>query len=219
MRAIFTPVLAGLVLTSALLAGHAAQTVSLAGLLGTKALVIVDGGAPKALAAGETHQNVKVLAVQSDRVVVEANGAKQTLRLGDVPVSVGNTGGAPASGGRIVLPVGSGGHFSALGSINGRPANMMVDTGATSVAIGKSDADRIGLDYKNAKQVRMMTANGASTGWVIKLGVLRVGDVDIYDVEAVVVPSAMPYVLLGNSYLARFQMNRNNDQLVLVKRF
>lgn len=199
--------------------GAAAQTVSLAGVLGGKALLIVDGGAPKAVAVGQSHQGVKVLQAEGDRAVVELAGVKRTLRMGDVPASV--AGGAPAasSGARIVLPAGSGGHFSGQGLINGRPVTMLVDTGATSIAIGMSDAVRIGLDYKNGSVVRLTTANGTASGWRIKLSSVRLGDVDVYDVDAIVTPSQMPFVLLGNSFLARFEMNRTNDQLVLVKRY
>ncbi len=195
------------------------QSVSLAGMLGPKALLIVDGGTPKALAVGESHQGVKLLSMQGDRAVVEMGGVKQNLRMGDVPVSVSSGGVQASSGGRIVLPAGTGGHFLAQGLINGKPATMLVDTGATSVAIGKEDADRLGLAYKTGQQVRVQTANGTSVGWRIKLGSMRVGDVDVYDVDATVTNSAMPFVLLGNSFLSRFQMNRTNDQLVLVKRF
>jgi len=35
----------------------------------------------------------------------------------------------------------------------------------------------------------------------------------------VVTPAPMPYVLLGNSFLTRFQMTRTNDELVLEKRY
>jgi aspartyl protease family protein len=48
---------------------------------------------------------------------------------------------------------------------------------------------------------------------------VRVGDVMVSGVDAVVTPVGMPYVLLGNSFLSRFQMNRNNDQMVLERRF
>jgi aspartyl protease family protein len=199
--------------------GAAAQSVSLAGVLGGKALLIVDGGIPKAVAVGQSHQGVKVLQADGDRAVVELAGVKRSLRMGDVPASV--AGGAPAasSGARIVLPAGSGGHFSGQGLINGRPVTMLVDTGATSVAIGVSDAERIGLDYKNGSPVRLTTANGTANGWRVKLSSMRLGDVDVYDVDAIVTPAQMPFVLLGNSFLARFQMNRTNDQLVLLKRY
>ena len=55
--------------------------------------------------------------------------------------------------------------------------------------------------------------------WHVKLGSVRVGDVEIYDVDASVLPQAMPYVLLGNSFLSRFQMRRDNDQMVLDRRY
>ena len=195
------------------------QSVALTGLLGPKALLVIDGGAPKALAVGESHQGVKLLSIHGDRAVVDLGGAKQNLRLGDTPVNVAKGGVQPSSGGRIVLPAGTGGHFLTQGLINGQRAAMLVDTGATSVAIGKDDADRMGLAYKGGQQVRVQTANGVSTGWRIRLASMRVGDVDVYEVDAIVSSASMPFVLLGNSFLARFQMNRDADQLVLVKRF
>ena len=47
---------------------------------------------------------------------------------------------------------------------------------------------------------------------------VRVGDVEVYDVDAAVLGASMPYVLLGNSFLTRFQMKRENDVLRLEKR-
>jgi len=47
---------------------------------------------------------------------------------------------------------------------------------------------------------------------------VRVGDVEIANVEAIVMPAAMPHVLLGNSFLSRFQMKRDNDVMRLEKR-
>jgi len=43
--------------------------------------------------------------------------------------------------------------------------------------------------------------------------------VEIHDVDAVVTPQGMPYVLLGNSYLSRFQMQRDNDLMTLERRY
>jgi aspartyl protease family protein len=65
----------------------------------------------------------------------------------------------------------------------------------------------------------MSTANGITMGFRVKLSSVRVGDVEVYDVDAVVTPQAMPYMLLGNSFLTRFQMIRENDQMTLTKRF
>ncbi len=213
---------AALLLTcGGLLAGSSvahAQSVALSGMLGAKALLVVDGSAPKSVAVGETHRGVKVLSTSADQAVVEIAGSRQTLRLGEAPVSAGQPAGG-ANPGKIVLHAGSGGHFLTPGQINGRAVTFLVDTGASTVAMGVADAERLGLAYKAGQPVRMNTANGVTSGWLIKLTAVRLGDVDVYNVDAVVSPAAMPYVLLGNSYLTRFQMTRTNDQLVLDKRY
>ena len=196
-----------------------AQSVALAGMLGSKALVIVDGGAPKGVAVGETHRGVRIVSTQGEFAVVEIAGKRHTLRVGDAPASVGGNGGAGASGSKVVLTAGTGGHFVTQGQINGRATQMVVDTGASMVSISAPDADRMGLNYKGGQPIRLSTANGVTNGWKIKLSSVRLGDVEIYEVDAVVSPAAMPYVLLGNSYLTRFQMTRTNDQMLLEKRF
>lgn len=187
-------------------------------MLGSKALLVVDGGAPKGVAAGETHAGVKVISASGDQAVVEVGGKRQTLRVGDAPVSVGGRGNA-SSGNRVVLTAGSGGHFLSPGTINGRAVQFLVDTGATTVALSASDAERIGLNYQGGAPVRMGTANGVTQGWRMKLNSVRLGDVEVYEVDAVVTQQPMPFVLLGNSFLTRFQMKRENDQMTLERRY
>ncbi len=195
------------------------QTVGLSGVLGNKALVIVDGGPPKALAPGETFRGVTIISTQGDRAVIAIAGTQHTLRLGDAPANVGGSGGADGNSTRIVLTSTGGGHFVTLGQINGRSAEMVVDTGATSVAMSTVYAERLGVEFKTGQPVQMSTANGVVLGWRVKLGAVKVGDVTVREVDAVVSSGSMPYVLLGNSFLTRFQMTRTNDQLVLEKRY
>lgn len=195
-----------------------AESVMLTGTIGNRAILIVDGGAPRTVAPGEKLGSVKLVSVQGDQATVEVGGQRSLLRM-DTPVSVGGGGGGGANGSRIVLPASSGGHFMTLGAINGRSVNFMVDTGATLVAISAADALRIGLDYKKAQPVRMNTANGVAQAYRVKLGSVRVGDVEVYDVDAVVSEQPMPYVLLGNSFINRFSMQREGDQMVLQKRY
>lgn len=202
----------------AMAAGAAhAESVMLTGTIGSRAILIVDGGAPRTVAPGEKIGSVKLVSVQGDQAVVEVGGQRSTLRM-DTPVSVGGGGGG-ANGSKIVLPANSGGHFLTLGAINGRSVNFMVDTGATLVAISAADATRIGLDYKKAQPVQMSTANGLAQAYRVKLNSVRVGDVEVYDVDAVVSEQPMPYVLLGNSFINRFSMQREGDQMVLQKRY
>jgi aspartyl protease family protein len=204
----------------ALVAGAAAaQSVSLQGMLGNRALLIVDGAAPKTVAPGETHKGVKVLSTMGDQALVEIDGKRHTLRVGDAPASVGAGANGVGRANRIVLQAGSGGHFLAMGAINGKAVQFMVDTGATSVAMGVQEAERLGIDYKKGTLGRGATANGVVTMYQVKLSSVRVGEVEVYDVDASVLPLAMPTVLLGNSFLTRFQMTRQNDQMVLERRY
>ena len=94
----------------------------------------------------------------------------------------------------------------------------MVDTGATVVALSQAEAQRIGLDYRDAQRGMTQTANGPVPVHRVSLGRVRVGEVEIANVDAIVMPAQMPYVLLGNSFLSRFQMRRDNDVLRLEKR-
>ncbi len=193
-----------------------AQNVALQGMLGGKALLIVDGGAPRAVAPGESLQGVKVLSTSGDQAVVLAGGQRMTLHVGESPASVG--GAAPSGGDRISLTADARGHFFSRGSINNRPVQFMVDTGASVVAIGQGEADQIGLKYQGGQRVTLGTANGAARGWALKLASVRLGDVTMYEVDAVVVAASLPAVLLGNSFLNRFRMQRDGSQMMLVRR-
>ena len=200
----------------------ASPTVVLGGIMGNKALLIINASAPKAVAVGDTYLGVTVVSILGDSAVVAQAGQTRSVRVGEAPVSVGalaasGTNGTPS--GKIVMQAGSGGHFAGQGQINGKSFQFLVDTGATAVSLGLEDAKRMGLNYLQGQQIPLATANGMSRGWRVKLAVVRVGDVDVYDVDAVVTPSDMPYVLLGNSFLTRFQMTRTNETLVLVKRY
>ncbi|MDP2416498.1 MAG: retropepsin-like aspartic protease [Hydrogenophaga sp.] len=206
-------------LVLALAAGASlAQSVALSGVAGSRALLTVDGTAPKFVSTGQTHQGAKLLSVQGETAVVEVDGQRQTLRVGDAPVSVGKPVGE-AGAQRIVLTADSQGHFMPPGQINGRAVRFMVDTGATLVILSESDAKRINLKYEQGQKVRVNTANGGAVGYQVKLDSVKVGDAQVYAVPAIVLPQAMPYVLLGNSFLTRFQMQRQNDQLTLERRF
>ena len=194
-----------------------AQSVSMSGSLGDKALLIING-TPRTVATGATVQGVKLVSVNGNGAVVEVNGKRQALALGGAQV---NLGGAPSDGGgsQIVLTAGSGGHFVTAGSINGQAVRFLVDTGATYVSMGAAEAERLGIDYRKGQRGVSTTANGQVVAYRVLLASVRVGDVQLYDIDAVVGQASMDPVLLGNSFLTRFQMKRENDTLTLVKRF
>ncbi|MGE5451602.1 MAG: TIGR02281 family clan AA aspartic protease [Acidobacteriota bacterium] len=195
-----------------------AQSVAMTGGMGSKALLVVNGGMPKAMGAGDSFQGVKVLTVSADQTVIEVSGKRQTVLLGGAPVSIGGGLGG-AQGTSIILTAGSGGHFVTAGSVNGHASQFLVDTGATSVAMSADEARRLGIAYEKGQKMYTSTANGVVPAYRVSLTSLRIQDVEVFNVDATVLPQGMPHILLGNSFLTRFQMKRENDTLTLTKRF
>lgn len=185
--------------------------------MGTKALLVIDGQ-PHTLAVGQSAMGVTLLQLSDGQAQVQRGGSTAALRLGGAPARLSGTPTAGTAAQEIVMPVGLGGHFISNGSINGRAVQFMVDTGATVVALSQGEAERIGLDYRSAPRALTQTANGPVPVHRVSLGAVRVGEVEVANVEAIVMPAQMPYVLLGNSFLSRFQMRRDNDVLRLERR-
>jgi aspartyl protease family protein len=205
-------------LMAAAAVAHAASSVTLTGSIGSRAILIVNGNAPKTVAVGESYQGVKLVSLQAEQAVVELEGKRVNLRM-DTPVSIGGGAATGGGGSRVVLTADSRGHFMTQGAINGRPVTFMLDTGATSIALSMADVQRIGLDYSKGQRVQIGTANGTTQGYRLRVQSVRVGDVEVYDIDAVVSPESMPFVLLGNSFITRFSMRRDADQMVLEKRY
>jgi aspartyl protease family protein len=194
----------------------AAQTVTFNGHIGTqKALLVIDGE-PQTVTVGTTVRGVRLLTLSDAQAEVEVGAARRTLTLGAGPVRANAS--AASSGSAIVLTAGTNGHFRTTGQINGKSIEFMVDTGASSVVISQADADRLGLDYKHAPVGMASTANGVAPFRLITLNAVRIGDVEVANVEAAVIPAPMRGALLGNSFLMRFQMKRENDVMRLEKR-
>lgn len=99
------------------------------------------------------------------------------------------------------------GHFGVRGWVNGRALALMADTGATFVALTYEDAERLGLhprflDYSG----QASTANGVARVAPVRLGSLRVDDIEVRDVPAMVMsPGALQISLLGMSFLSRLK--------------
>ena len=196
-----------------------AQSVSLQGSLGNdKALLMIDG-APQMLSVGASARGVTLKRLADGEAEVQVAGRTLLLRLGGAPARMGvGSGDVAPSATEIVLPMGSGGHFSTQGAINGKIVNFMVDTGATSVAMGQAEANRIGLDWKRGRPGLSNTANGTVPIYTVNLTSVRVGAVEVANVAAVVLPNDMPMILLGNSFLNRFTMRRDADVMRLDKK-
>ncbi|MDR2637077.1 MAG: TIGR02281 family clan AA aspartic protease [Zoogloeaceae bacterium] len=208
--------LAGLLLALGA-ASCGATEVGLAGILGQKAILIIDGASPRTLAVGQQHAGVKLLSVQENGVQVEIDGKRLSLRVGQNAVGGASAGGQDAT---VTLTADSKGHFNPSGMINGRSVNFTVDTGASLISMSMSDAKRLGLNLERGTPSMFSTANGSAQGIILKLDTVSVGGITLRNVDAAVMShNVIPRILLGNSFLNRTNMQRNGDTLILKQRY
>ena len=191
------------------------QDVGLAGVMGSRALLMIDGAEPQAVAIGQSLAGVKVVSVQGDQVVVEIGGKKRPLRVGQHAIGTAAADGS----GRIVMTADNQGHFVTTGSVNGVAVRFLVDTGATMISLGASDARRVGVDFNRGQKGMTQTANGQSVVSKVQLDTVRIGDVTLHNVDAVIHQTEMPVALLGMSFLNRMEMQRDGSTMTLKRRF
>jgi aspartyl protease family protein len=204
-----------LVALACALAPALAQEVGLAGVMGSKAVLTINGGEPRAVQVGQTADGVKVISVQGDQAVVEIGGRKRALRVGQHAIGAGSG----DAGGKVTMTADAQGHFFTTGSVNGATVRFMVDTGATMISLSASDARRIGLDSSRGEKGLTNTANGQAVVTKVKLDTVRVGDVTVNNVDALIHQTEMPFALLGMSFLNRMEMQRDGSTMTLKKRF
>lgn len=199
---------------------HQGPAIGLGGILGNKALLVINGATPRSLSAGESWQGVRVLSVGRDHAVVEVEGHRNTLRIGEAPLGqLSATSTESSAGQRIVLQAGTGGHYYGSGQINGRYVEFMVDSGATTVSMGAAQATALGIKYQSGQRARAHTANGIVSVYLVNLETVRIGPVTLRNVEGSVAEAPMTKILLGNSFLSRFDIQQNGGQMVLEKRY
>ena len=192
-----------------------AQEVGLAGIMGSKAMLMINGGEPQAVPVGQTLDGVKVLSINGDQIMVEIGGKKRPLRVGQHAVGVSNGDGSD----KVIMTADVQGHFYTTGTVNGTSVRFVVDTGATSIALGPNDARRIGLDLRRGQRGMTSTANGQVVVTRIPLDTVTIGGITLHNVEAVVLPAEMPIALLGMSFLNRMEMQRDGSTMTLKRRF
>lgn len=134
----------------------------------------------------------RMLGWSADRTSVQAHEARAPRR----PV-------------REVVQIRSGahGHYLTAIEVNGRALDVMVDTGATMIALTYEDARRAGLSLHDSDFTqRVQTANGVARFAPVQLGRVRLGHIELTNVTAAVAePGRLTTTLLGMSFLGRLQ--------------
>jgi aspartyl protease family protein len=195
-------------------------------------------------------KDIHVVALFKDRAMVEIDGKRHLLRNGQTSpegvtlVSADSAGAVfeyrgeilerrldgrartPAKHGEVAgeevrIYRDSQGMFKTVGSINGLPVNFLVDTGATSVAMNSTEARRLGIDFRvQGESTWVTTASNVAQAFSVTLERVKVGDIELRNVSAVVIDGPHPNeVLLGMSFLQRLDLHNQGDHLTLRKKF
>lgn len=203
------------VLTGALTGSAGAVEIGVVGLFPGKAVLVVDGAAPKTYAVGsQIGTGAKLTAADDQVATFSMNGKSLVIPIGSHFNRV-----TPGAGSSITLQADSQGHYVAMGQINGGSIRMLVDTGATLISLPAADAVRLGIDYRRGQPGFVTTANGSAAIYRVKLESVRIGDLQLSQVDAAVQESGLPFALLGMSFLSRTDINRSGSQMTLTKRY
>ena len=122
----------------------AATDVGVVGLFPGKAVVVINGGAPTTLSVGGSAAGVKLLGTDASTATLEVDGRRRRLAIGEQAVAFSQD----DTSGAVTLKADREGHFLTEGSVNGASVRFMVDTGATLVSMGSSDAVRAGILFR-----------------------------------------------------------------------
>jgi aspartyl protease family protein len=96
------------------------------------------------------------------------------------------------------------GHYWAEAAVNGKAVRLLVDTGATAVALTADDARRLGFDPKGLDySYRVATASGQARAARIRLASVSVAGAEVENVDALVIDRGLQTSLLGMTYLGR----------------
>ncbi|WP_223654877.1 retropepsin-like aspartic protease family protein [Halopseudomonas nanhaiensis] len=106
------------------------------------------------------------------------------------------------------------GHYVLSGEINGVMVTLLLDTGATMVAVPAQLAGDLGLD--RGASFMVSTANGMAESFRTRIDTLRIGDIELRDIDAAIVPGmGGDEVLLGMTALRQLDFTQRGGELVL----
>jgi aspartyl protease family protein len=194
-----------------------AADVRVAGLFAGKAVLIIDG-TQRLLKPGQTSpEGVKLISANSEAAVLLIDGQQVTAGM-DSRVSARKR--SPEVR-EVQVWQDKTGMYTTVGSVNGLPLSFLVDTGATAVAMNAQQARRLGIDFRViGVKSSVTTASGVVNAWAVMLDTVKVGELLLRNVEAVVLEGTHPETaLLGMSYLGRLEIDNDGRLMTLRKMY
>ena len=196
---------------------QAAPDVRVVGLFKDRAVVIIEGK-QRVLRVGQTSpEGVRLVAADSESALLEYEGE---VIKGMLDGRVSTRTRIPTTE-EVQIWRNPQGMYATTGSINGLPVSLLVDTGATLVAMNAAQARRLGIDYRVVGvPAAITTASRREPAWAVTLDSVKVGEIELRNVDGVVLEGAQPEtVLLGMSYLGRLEISNDGRLLTLHRKY
>jgi aspartyl protease family protein len=193
-----------------------ALDLNVVGLFPNKAVVQIEGGALQTVSVGQKiRDEVMLVSVDRDCATFDIEGQRVALALNQARRQM-----APSKPESAIVPVDDSGRLVADGEVNGAPIRFAVDTGASLITLPAREAMRLGLNYRSGRKVVMETANGDVLTYSVKLDTVRIGEVVLHGIDAVVTEgSNLRLSLLGMNFLNRMDIRREGTIMTLTKRY
>lgn len=215
MRNIFS-----ILLTAAAIAAPgtalAVSQIEVQALFGGKAMVMIDGQR-RTLSIGQTSpEGVKLIDADSKQAVLAVDGKQKIYKPGGT-ISLSY---AKPEHQEEKIYADDRGMFRSVGAINGRSVRFLLDTGATTVAMNKTQAKQLGVDYRmNGERVVISTASENVRGYRVRLKSVSLGKIKQRNVEAMVIDGDHPGpILLGMSFLGKLQVEKAGEVMKIRQR-
>jgi len=194
----------------------AVSRIEVQALFGGKAIVMIDGQR-RTLSIGQTSpEGVKLIDADSKQAVLAVDGKPETYKPGGA-ISLSYA--RPEHLEENVY-ADDNGMFHSVGTINGHTVRFLLDTGATTVAMNKSQAKQLGVDYRmNGERIVISTASDHVKGYRVRLKSVSLGKIKQQNVDAMVIDGDHPGpILLGMSFLGKLTVENAGGVMKIRQR-
>ncbi|MBL4827642.1 MAG: TIGR02281 family clan AA aspartic protease [Spongiibacteraceae bacterium] len=193
-----------------------ALDVQVQGLFKGAAVLLIDGKQRLLRAGKRSPEGVLLIHADRKHAIVEIQGKRHDLSLSRRITSSYQA----VEKIEVAIPRNATNQYISNAMINGKRIKVLVDTGATSVALSSKDAERLNIDYQNGQKSQVVTASGVAKAYTVLLKRISVGGLTVSGVSAVVIEGAYPVtVLLGMTYLNHVSLREQGGTLYLKSKY
>ena len=205
-----------IIIYSLSLNAYAVENIEVQALMGGMVVVLIDGERATIKKNQTSSHGLKLISSTTSSAVIEFNGKQNTYKIGTSISTVYSE--RESISEQIIID--NYGMFKSYGSINGQSIRLLIDTGATSVAMSAKQARKLGIQYRlKGKPITTSTASGLAKGWRVKLKNVRLGKLVEHNIDGVVLEGDYPSeVLLGMSFLNKMRVEKVLNKMIITQK-